>query len=419
MKSRNQYLEELIRKNGGYHLKNKKEKKKLLNEYCKVTGQNRKYVIRKLRKGLWVYQEQRKKEKRQRKRKSYYDNNFLPFLIKCWRIFDYPCGQRLAPILKQEVDRLRQFNEIVCSDEIAERLKKISPKTIDIKLKPHKEKECLKRFYSYKNNPLLYEKIPVKLSTDWKRDEIGNIQIDLVEHCGQSIYGEFIHTLSTTDIATGWWEGGAQMTRSMESTINDLKRIRTRYPFNWQALHTDNDSAFINWQLNYYAKNQGLKFTRSRFYHKNDNCFVEQKNSTHVRKCVGHYRYDTDKELGLLNSLYNNELRLYKNFFQPVIKLISKERIDGHIRRKYDESQTPYQRVLKSADVSKKVKQKLRTIYQSLNPAWLKREIDRKLRLLKQMYDAKQGNQKVEKTKKLNINTVTFLNYPTETISVT
>ena len=247
MKSRNQYLEELIRKNGGYHLKSKKEKAKLLDEYCRVTGQNRKYVIRKLRSGAWVYQERRKKEKKtkKRKRKKYYDNNVKVALIICWNVFEQPCGQRLAPLLKDEVDRLINLGELKCSSETAEKLKKISERTIDNLLSRHKEKENNKRKYNYKNNPLLYQKIPTKLSTDWDRSITGSIQIDLVEHCGRYNYGEYIHTLSTTDISNGWWEGGAQLSRGMKSTLANIKKLRSRYPINWKYIHSDNDSTFI------------------------------------------------------------------------------------------------------------------------------------------------------------------------------
>jgi len=418
MKSRNQYLEELIRKNGGYHLKTKKEKTKLLNEYCRVTGQNRDYVIRKLRRGLWVHQERRKKSGRQRIRRVTYNNDVKSALIKCFKIFDYPCGQRLAPLLRQELNRLVQKGEIVCSLETEEKLKRISPRTIDTKLKPYKEKEKLKRHYDYKNNPLLYQKIPTKLSTDWDRKEIGNIQIDLVEHCGESNYGEYIHTLSTTDIATGWWEGGAQMTKGESVTFNNIKRIAARFPFFWKEIHPDNDSAFINWQLLKYAKENGIRFSRSMPYYKNDNCFVEQKNSSHVRRTLGHYRYDTKEELRLINDLYA-ELRIYKNFFQPIIKLISKERIGGHIRRKYDKPKTPYQRIMENQNIGEETKNNLREIYASQNPAALKRSIDQKLKLLKQMYDAKQNRSKVEIPKELSLISPTFLNCTTNTISPT
>lgn len=416
MESRNQYLDRLIRKYGGYHLQTKKKKTLLLDEYTQTTGQNRKYVIEKLRLGTWVEQMRKKKIKKKRTRKRYYDNTVKYYLIKCWSIFDQPCGQRLASILEKEVYHLIQSGELHCSNEIAEKLKCISPRKIDDLLKTHKEKEQQKRQYSYKNNPLLYEKIPTKLSDEWDRSITGNIQIDLVENCGRYNYGEYIHTLSTTDICSGWWEGQAQLTRSMKVTIKSLKKIKQRYPLEWKSIHTDNDTAFINEQLAAYSRKEHLDFTRSRPYKKNDNCWIEQKNSTHVRRCIGHLRYDTLKEMNIINDLYANEVRLYKNFFQPVMKLISKERIGGHIKRKYDKPKTPYLRIMERHDVDLSVKKKLRKQYESLNPALLKRQIDKKLSHLRRLYEFKQSattNAKIN-----SYNTVRFLNCTTDPISV-
>lgn len=134
-------------------------------------------------------------------------------MVKLWKIFDYPCGQRLKSLLETEVERLRKQRELSCSDEVAEKLKRISFRTIDEKLKHQKEAEHLKRKYQRKIHPLLYQKIPIKLSDEWDRSCLGNIQIDLVEHCGQSVRGEYLNTLSNTDITTGWWEGEAIMSR--------------------------------------------------------------------------------------------------------------------------------------------------------------------------------------------------------------
>lgn len=321
-------------------------------------------------------------------------------------------------MLREEVDRLVRQGELVCSFAMIQKLKKISPRTIDIKLKPHKEKENLKRHYDYKNNPLLYEKIPTKLSTDWDRSALGNVQIDLVEHCGQTNSGEYIHTLSAVDVAAGWWEGGAQLTKSQKATFFNLRKIEEQFPFAWREIHPDNDSAFINWQLQEYAERQGIKLSRSRPYHKNDNCFIEQKNSSHVRRTLGHCRYDTNEELKLINELYA-ELRLYKNFFQPVIKLISKERLGGHISRKYDQPKTPYQRIKENQNISPETKNKLRQIYLTQNPAALKRNIDQKVKLLKQIYEAKQNRTKVKNLKKFNFISPTFLNCPTSLVSPT
>jgi len=248
---------------------------------------------------------------------------------------------------------------------------------------------------------------------------LGNVQIDLVEHCGQSVRGEYIHTLSSTDVSSGWWEGEAVMGRSQEVVFKSLKKVRDRFPFSLKQIHSDNGTEFINWHLFRYTNKEKLRFSRSRPNKKNDNCFVEQKNWTHVKKFVGYFRYDTKEELVILNDLYRSELRLYKNFFQPVIKLISKERIGGRIHRKYDNPRTPYGRVMESDEVEERTKQKLMKVYMSVNPAQLKRAIDDKLNKLYTIYKHKNKTQSVEVKKKLKPNTVTFLIADQQHISVT
>ena len=415
MQSRNQYLHTLISKKGGYHLKSKTEKSAILNEYCRVTGQHRKAVARKIRTGAYVHTLRKEAGQEKRTRSSKYDHEVTAYLIQLWEIFDHPCGQRLAPQIHSELERLRRFGEIMISDQLAQRLKTISPRTIDTKLARHKEKERLNRKYAPKLHPLLYQKIPVKLSIDQGRGIGESIQIDLVEHCGQSAQGSFLSTLSITDIGSGWWEGETVMGKSAWNIEQGLGRIQYRFPFPWQEIHSDNGSEFINETVWKYAQRNQLRFSRSRPYAKNDNCFVEQKNGTHVRKMVGYQRYDTRAEQDTLRALYRNELRLYKNFFQPIIPLISKERVGGHIRRRYGEPQTPYQRLMGSNVLSRERKQELQNLYTSLNPAALKRTIKKHQDMLYQIYLKKQHRQqaatqqKVEPFKKLIPRLGTFL----------
>lgn len=388
MNAKNQLLQTIIQRQG-YHLLPKKEKTKILDEYCELTNMNRKYVINKIRKGkLWPDTTKIK----QRKRKVTYDAYFVEVLIKCWEIFEYPCGQRLAPLLKDETDKLIKLGEIKCSSEIQKKLKKISPKSIDIKLRKHKEKEHLKQKYNKpKNNPLLYQKIITKLSDEWDRLETGNIQIDNVEHCGNSAHGHYGYTVSSTDIFSGWWEGECTFGNCKKVTTEAINRARKRFPINWKEIHTDNGSEYINDYLYTYTQKNNIDFSRSRPYKKNDNCFIEQKNWTHVRKMFGYYRYDTIEEINLINNIYRNELRLLKNFFQPVMKLISKERIKGKIKRKYDTPKTPYRRLIESKCLTNKEKQEFKKMYESLNPAELKRELDKKFMKLYQLNKEKRA----------------------------
>lgn len=223
---------------------------------------------------------------------------------------------------------------------------------------------------------------------------MGQEEIDLVEHCGSSASGEFINSISVVDIATGWWEGEGIMGRGQERAFKALTRIRERTPFNWLEIHPDNDTAFINWHLLRYAEQEGIKFSRSRPYKKNDNSFVEQKNSTHIRGFLGHLRYDTAEELEIINELYRNELRLFENFFQPVMKLKEKIRDGGKVHRKYDVPKTPYQMLMESDQVSEEAKKEIENLYLSLNPAELKRGINKKLNKLFKAYEKKRrGNE--------------------------
>ena len=407
MHTRNQYLKEVRLE---YLKVSKEQKTQLLDEAVKRTTLDRKFLIKKLKPKSNLD----RVEVIRRSRTATYDHAVVSALARVWEIFDHPCGQRLAPLLPIEVERLRRLKELSCTDAVAVKLAAISPSTVDRALKHTKEVERLKRKYHKKIHPLLYQKVPVKVFVEQDRSMLGNIQIDCVEHCGSSASGEFIHTLSTTDIATGWWEGGVFMGRGQERTQQAISKARARYPFTWKEIHPDNGTEFMNWHLVRYCEKEQLAFTRSRPYKKNDNCLVEQKNWTHVRKSVGYLRYDTEDESSVLNDLYRHEFRLFKNFFQPVIKLVSKERAGGRIHRKYDTAKTPYARVMESKEVAEPVKQELKCIYEALNPAFLKREIDRKLNLLYKAYQAKQtSSQKVElkikSLKKLMPATVSFL----------
>ena len=325
MHSRNEYLKVL---RGKYlKAKRRKERSQILDEYCNNTGQTRKYAIRKIQSRVDLNPKQRKR------RREVYDGQVKAALVKVWGIFDYPCGQRLKPILETEVDRLRELGELEISNEVALKLKKMSSATIDRKLKHQREVLHLVRSKGgSRPGSLLKQKIPIRL-TEWDTSLVGYMEIDLVIHCGSSAFGEYISTLSTAEISSGWWEGEAIMGKSQESTFQALMRIKERTLFSWKGLDSDNGPEFINDILYKYCHREGIEFTRSRPYKKNDNAYIEQKNWTHVRKVLGYLRYDTIRELMVINDLYRNELRLYKNFFQPVMKLVGKERIGGKVMR--------------------------------------------------------------------------------------
>lgn len=163
-----------------------------------------------------------------------------------------------------------------------------------------------------------------------------------------SAKGEFLNTLSTTDLLSGWWMGAAIKGKGEKATVEALNQARKYFPFPWQTIHSDNGTEFINAHLYTYTRKEKLGFSRSRPFKKNDNYLVEQKNYTHVRRYLGHQRYDALEEQEILNNLYSGELYLYKNFFQPQIKLKDKVRVGSKIHRKYHQAMTPYQMVMKA-----------------------------------------------------------------------
>jgi len=403
IEARKQYMETLKER---YFKANKKEKGEILNEYCRNTKQERKHAIKKFN-----YKVKLKNKEERKNRTCFYGGIVIAILVQIWKIFDYPCGQRLEEILKTETENLRKWKEIICSDETAEKLKKIKSATIDRRLNHEKEVLKLKEKYRKKSSFLL-SNVPTKTSAEFDRKIVGNEQVDFVESCGASASGEYVNNMSVCDIFSSWWEGEAVMGKGRQRAILALDKIRKRMPFSWIEFHPDNGTNLLNFAIYAYAEKENLEFSRSRPYHKNDNCFIEQKNSTHIRQVIGYLRYDTQEELDCLNDLYRNELRLYKNFFQPVIKLISKERIGGKIHRKYDKPKTPYRRLIESDQISEKEKETLTATYRSLNPAELKRNIDKKLNNLYRIYKDKKGQENINLTYKLTPSMASFSAMP-------
>jgi hypothetical protein len=367
MHSREQYLE---RVRSEYRSADKKTKSRLLNEARKRTRLNRKVLIGKLAHPASI----RPKKKRGPRQRAY-TRDVQAALIQVWGLFDYPCGQRLAPALRREVGRLRKAKELICSDAVAAKLEAISPRTIDRLLDREKQLRGLRQNRNPSVHPLLYQKVPVKVASEWDTAKVGNLQLDYVFHCGRSTAGEYVHTLSAADIATGWWEGEAIMGRSQLATKAGMERIRQRLPFPILEIHPDNDSGMINELVWEYCQDGGIKMSRSRPYQKNDNCWVEQRNWTHVRKVAGYRRLDTAGELAILRELYQS-VTLYKNFFQPTVKLVEKLRVAGKIHRKYDGPRTPFQRVMESRQISREARKSLQAKYESLNVAALHRRIE-------------------------------------------
>ena len=365
MNARKQYLEEVGKE---YRRADGTNRSRLLDEAEKRAGLNRKYLIRVLNHPL------RPGPRKRRRRRAEYGAAVVTALVEVWDIFEQPCGQRMVAVLRSELDRLRKLGELRCSDLVADQLKEISASTIDRLLGREKRIRHLRRNRNPNVQRLIYQKVPVKVAADWDTSEIGNVDpgnaMDVVATRRAAAMAHEIHL----HIATNWWEGQAISVRSQHAAKEGLSQMRPRFPFRILELHPDNDSALINDLLWDWTRQEGIRLSRSRPYKKNDNAWVEQKNWTHVRKVVGYRRHDTTRELRLLNEIYT-VLRLYKNFFLPTIRLKSKTRVDGRIKRKYDQPCTPYQRVMKSRQVNRKTKRQLKSVYEGLNPAELYRQL--------------------------------------------
>jgi len=202
--------------------------------------------------------------------------------------------------------------------------------------------------------------------------------MDLVAHCGASAAGEFLHTLNVVDIDTRWTEPVALPNKGQKATFEGIQTMRRRLPFPLLGIDSDSGGEFINYHLYNYCQDEKITFTRARPYKKNDQAHIEQRNWTVVRQVVGYARYESPEALILLNIIYQ-DLRLFVNFFQPVMKLESKIRVGSKVRKKYDKAQTPCQRVLASANIDQSVKQQLSELYLTLNPAELSRRIEANL----------------------------------------
>jgi len=183
-----------------------------------------------------------------------------------------------------------------------------------------------------------------------------------------------------TDIVSGWTEPVAVLNKSRLHTHNGIKTIRARLPFALRGVDSDNGSEFINAHLLAYCKAESIKFTRGRPNNKNDNCHVEQKNFTHVRKTVGYGRFEGRQSVALLNAYYDR-YRLFANFFLPSTKLQEKHRQTtpgthfGRVTKRYDKPKTPFQRLLCDPSLTFEEKEKLQAQFLTLNPAALKRDM--------------------------------------------
>jgi hypothetical protein len=364
-----------------YREAGREQRGRLLDEVCRVTGYHRKYAVRRL-----SGPPPESRPPHRRLRGASYGKAVDQALRLVWEAANYPWSVRLKALLPVWLPWLKKRLSI--SPHLESQLLRISPRQIDRRLKPYKVRAKRRLYGKTKPGTLLKHQIPIKAER-WEVNQPGYTEIDLVSHSGDRADGEFIHTLTVTDIHTGWTESRAVMGKSQAHVVEALELIRRRLPFELRGIDSDNGSEFINHHLHGYCQLLGIEFTRGRPYKKDDNAHVEQKNWTHVRRLVGYLRYDSPRALAALNDLYDNELRHLQNLFLPSVKLMEKTRVGSRLRRRYDSPQMPLDRVLAGPGRKAARLSALHALRPRLDPFKVSQTVDRKLRAIHALSNAR------------------------------
>ena len=354
---------------------NRKEKKRILDEFCETTGLHRKAAIRLLN------AECRPKAAVSGRPRRYGPEVVEP-LRRIWDAGDRMCGKLLVAVLPDLLAGLERHGELRLRADIRELLLAMSASTIDRLLRQQSIRlSNVKPRHRVSAPQSVKQEVPVRTWSEWRDVKPGSLQADLVFHSGESLRGFHLTTLTAIDIATGWTELEPVWGLGMSRVGGAIGRIAGRLPFALTALHTDNGSEFINRGLSDWCQRHGIARTRGRPYKKNDQAWVEQRNWQSVRRHVGYERYSSKAAHELLGKLYPL-LCLQMNFFRPVRKLMTKERHGARVIKRYDAPMTPYQRLLKAGSVEPGASQRIDRRLAALNPAELQRSIDRILHQL-------------------------------------
>jgi len=349
-------------------------KSKILDEFCAVCGYTRKYAI-----GLL------KRKPRQRRKKPgprrQYDGSVLAPLKVIWLACEQMCSKRLKvalalwlPFYEQEYGAL--------AESVRQKLLRMSAATIDRLLKPERARYPGKGLCGTRLGGRLKHQIPIRTDND-DVDRPGYLEADTVAHCGNSLAGNFVWSVTFTDIYSQWTENRAVWNKGAEGVLQQVKEVEAGLAFELLGFDVDNGSEFLAFHLWRYLldRPRPVPLTRSRPYRKNDQAHVEQKNWTHVRQLLGYQRLEQPELVPLINDLYRT-WGLLHNFFCPNLKLLSKTRKGAKTVRKYSPPQTPYQRLLVSEHLTQDQKQKLQDQFQKLNPLQLKKRIEQQLKIV-------------------------------------
>ncbi len=341
---------------------------KILDEFVALTGYHRKHAIRVLREVVAA-------GKSAHTRNRLYDEAVRQTLTVLWEAADRVCGKRLKALIPTLIDAMERHGHLDLDPAIKAKVLQVSAATIDRVLAEARSHIDGQRKRRKGVGSAIRRSIPVRTFADWRDPPPGFFEIDMVEHCGGvKTGGEFVHTLTLTDISSGWTECVAMRVRDLMLIIEAFEKVAADLPFAMLGVDSDNDSAFMSQSVFDYCRGRGLEQTRSRAYKKNDQAWFEQKNGAVVRRLVGYGRLSGAGATRALAQLYASS-RLYINFFQPSFKLKSKTRDGARVHKVYLPPATPCERLLVHSGVEPAIKEKLAAQFKSLDPVRLLQEI--------------------------------------------
>jgi len=360
-----------------YREAEKTDRSLLLDEICENCGCSRKHAIRVMNTMASSSKSPKVSAVRGRPQ-QYHHPEILEFLQRLRTSMNLACSIRLKAAIPDWLPSYETAFHHTLSDESSQRLLSISASTIDRLLAPTRKGGIKLGLATTKPGSVIKKQIPVRIN-QWDETRPGYLEADTVAHCGTSVEGQFVYTLNTVDIATGWTEQRAAWGKGQTGIFNAIIDIEDTLPFRLRGFDCDNGSEFINWHLYDYLhrnrRNRRVQFTRGREGHPNDNAHVEEKNWTLVRQYLGYERFDNREIVSELNALYRGPWRLFVNGFLPSVKLIEKQRDGARVIKRYDKPQTPLERVLVSPTVPRAEKQVLKATFANLNPFLLQEQI--------------------------------------------
>jgi hypothetical protein len=355
-----------------YHASSKSDKTSILDEFVLNSGLNRKYVISFLKEALVLRAVIDPEIVSRRPRSRKYGADIAHAFMSLWGLSGGLCCKRLVPFLPDLIDALERFDELSLCSPMKDKLLVMSISTAERILRQERRShEC--GMCTTRSGELLRHQIPIRTFEEWTDLTPGFLEIDLVAHGGGTAAGDYLYTLTMTDIYTGWTDCVALINRSQITVQAGIEAVRKRLPFALLGIDSDNGAEFINHHLKRYCDECGITFTRCRPYKKNDQCHVEQKNGAVVRPLVGYARYEGPEAAAHLNRLYAVK-RLCLNYFEPSMKLVAKTRQGARVKKEYDRPKTPFQRFIETVS-DEQEQQRLKEYYRSLNPAQLRRKL--------------------------------------------